>query len=470
MPEYYKKAGKPPKMEAVGKFKFGLISSKGLDSIDNSIARLNIWYGSVRSSKTVSSILRWIQHVQESPFNEFLMSGRTRDTLYRNVLYPLFKILNYFGIQYHHDRFLGILYIGEKVIWLLGFSNEVVREKVIGMTLAGWYADEINTYSKEAVEDTLDRMSLAGAKAFWTYNPDVPKHYIPTDYTYNESKLKKGMVKAWHFTLEDNLNLPQEFIDDLLERYPEGSVGYKRKVLGIEAIPDGAIYDRFSESLHTFRTGEEPYRDYSYYVIGMDEGRGNAVVCGLFGIKRQVNGNEYHLLDEVYWDVSKHDGRQLSFNELMYGDVTHSFKGAMGMLEGRPLTVFVTPHEASAFRADLKKEKYQGEPIRIKTYTPKTMEAIEQIQEVIADNRFKLNIDKCPNTFEQMQSYVYDPHALKRGESKPLKSKDHCPDMIRGPILGTRTIGTDPLTDSNKRYNGNSEPKTTRTRDIFNRR
>lgn len=466
---FLKKAAKLQKIEPVGEFKFGLISPKGLDSIDNSNARLNIWYGSVRSSKTISSILRWIEHVQESPYNEFLMSGRTRETLYRNVLYPLFKILNYFHIEYYHDKFTGILNIGEKVIWILGYSNEVVKDKVIGMTLAGWYADEINTYPKQAVENTLDRMSLEGAKAFWTYNPDVPKHYIPTDYTYNESKLAKDMVKAWHFTLEDNLNLPQEFIDDLLERYPKGSVGYKRKVLGIEAIADGAIYERFSEALHTFKTGEEPYKDYSYYVIGMDEGRGNAVVCGLFGIKRQETGDEYHLLDEVYWDVSKHDGRQLAFQELLRGDTALGFKGAMGMLEGRPLTAFITPHEASVFRADLKQEKYMDKPIPIKTYTPKTMEAIEQIQEVIAQNRFKLNIDKCPNTSEQMQSYVYDPNALKRGESKPLKTNDHCPDMIRGPIIGTRAIGNNPLTESTKRYNGANSPEIKRSKRMFKR-
>ena len=453
-----KKVAKLQKIEPVGEFKFGLISPKGLDSIDNSNARLNIWYGSVRSSKTISSILRWIEFVQESPYNEFLMSGRTRETLYRNVLYPLFKILNHFKIKYYHDKFTGILYIGEKVIWILGFSNEVVKDKVIGMTLAGWYADEINTYPKQAVENTLDRLSLEGAKAFWTYNPDVPKHYIPTDYTYNESKLAKGMVKAWHFTLEDNLNLPQEYIDDLLERYPPGTLGYKRKILGIEAIPDGAIYERFSEASHTFKTEDAPYGDYSYYVIGTDEGRGNVVVCGLFGIKRQQTGDEYHLLDEVYWDVSKHDGRQLTSEELIYGDSTHSFKGAIAMLNNRPLTAFITPHEAATLRAYLLQQEYHGKPMPVVTYTPKTIDAIEQIQDIIAKNRFKLNIDNCPNTFEQLQSYVWDPSALRRGESKPLKTNDHCPDMIRGPIIGSTNLTTNPFSTSPKR-NDFAEPK-----------
>lgn len=87
MPRYSNRAGKR-KNEITSKFKFGLISPKGLDSIDNSNAWLNIWYGAIRSSKTICSILAWIYFLSVSPHTEFLMSGRTRGSLYRNVLLP----------------------------------------------------------------------------------------------------------------------------------------------------------------------------------------------------------------------------------------------------------------------------------------------------------------------------------------------------------------------------------------------
>lgn len=451
---YSKKAVKlQRKREITSEFEFGLISPKGLDSIDNSTARLNVWYGAIRSSKTICSILAWIFFLSISPHTEFLMSGRTRDTLYRNVLYPFFMILNALHIDYYYDRYTGAVYLKNKTIWIVGYSNEFVSEKIIGMTLAGWYADEVNVYPKKAVEDTLDRMSLKGARAFWTYNPDTPKHYIDEDYTFNESKLLKGMVKKWHFILTDNLNLPQEYLEDLYERYPVGSIGYKRKILGISAIPEGAIYPRFSEAAHTFTNETRPYEDYSYYVIGTDEGSGSERVCGLFGIKRQTTGDEYHLLDEVYWDVSKHEGRQLTNEELVYGAKEYGFKGVMNMLEGKPLQAFITSHDASNLRAYLKQKFYQGKPLPVKKYTPSTMEDIESIQEIIAADRFKINSDNCPVTLEQIQSYIYDPKLLAKGISNPLKRKDHGPDMIRGPILGTRNISSSgPYSVSDDKY------------------
>ena len=444
LPRYSRRAEKQQKKKDItSEFEFGTISPKGMDSIDNSNARLNIWYGAIRSSKTICSILAWIALLSTSPHTEFLMSGRTRDTLYRNVLYPFFMILNFLGIEYYHDRYIGVIYVLDKVIWTLGYSNEVVSEKIIGMTLAGWYADEVNVYPKQAVEDTLDRMSKEGAKAFWTYNPDTPKHFIDVDYTFNKSKLKKGMVKAWHFILTDNWNLPQEYIDDLLERYKKGTVAYLRKILGVAAIPEGAIYDRFSEALHTFTNESKPYKEYSYYVIGTDEGAGSARVCGLFGIKRNINGDEYHLLDEAYWDVSKHDGRQLTNEELVHGAPGYKFKGALAMLQGKPLSSFIISHEASNLQAYLKQEVYQNKEIPVRKYMPKTIADIELIQEIIAKDRLKVNSDKCPMSVEQIQGYIWDPHAKAKGISKPLKRNDHCPDMIRGPILGTRNLGDD---------------------------
>lgn len=413
-----------------------------MDSIDNSNAWLNIWYGAIRSSKTICSILAWIYFLSVSPHTEFLMSGRTRGSLYRNVLLPFFRILNALHIKYFYDRDpeKTAIYIGNKIIWVLGYSNEPVSEKIVGMTLAGWYADEINTHPKQAIENTLDRMSLEGARAFWTYNPDTPKEYISAEYTFNEERLSLGLIKKWHFILSDNLNLPQSYLDTLYARYPVDSIGYKRKILGIPAIPEGAIYDRFSEARHTFTNEDVPYSDYSYYVIGTDEGSGSTRVCGLFGIKRQTTGDEYHLLDEVFWDVTKHDGRQLTNKELMYGLEEYGFKGVMNMLEGRPLHAFITPHDASNLRAYLKQKYYQGKPLPVKTYTPSVIEDIERIREIIAEDRFKINRDNCPNVLEQIQGYIWDPKHLRRGESVPYKSGDHGPDMIRGPILGTRSL------------------------------
>jgi hypothetical protein len=64
---------------------------KGAWSIANANKRQNIWHGSVRSTKTVNSLIQFAHWVKnEAPTGgDFLFSGKTRDTVKRNVLYPL---------------------------------------------------------------------------------------------------------------------------------------------------------------------------------------------------------------------------------------------------------------------------------------------------------------------------------------------------------------------------------------------
>src|SRR5687768_7745680 len=67
-------------------FQFGLFSDAGLDSIDESTARINIWEGAVRSGKTIGSIVRWLEYVKTAPPGDLMMLGKTVRTLESNIL------------------------------------------------------------------------------------------------------------------------------------------------------------------------------------------------------------------------------------------------------------------------------------------------------------------------------------------------------------------------------------------------
>ncbi|MFC7641463.1 hypothetical protein ACFQX6_11080 [Streptosporangium lutulentum] len=59
-------------------------------SIAESTARINIWTGSVRSGKTIASLLRWLMYVAQAPRGGHLVIvGKTADTIARNVFEPL---------------------------------------------------------------------------------------------------------------------------------------------------------------------------------------------------------------------------------------------------------------------------------------------------------------------------------------------------------------------------------------------
>ena len=61
-------------------------SLKGMQSIKYADAFINIYEGAVRSSKTVCSTIAWIKFLEESPHQYFLMTGKTEDTCYRNMI------------------------------------------------------------------------------------------------------------------------------------------------------------------------------------------------------------------------------------------------------------------------------------------------------------------------------------------------------------------------------------------------
>lgn len=465
--ELSKAVSKKPKKKSK-LFEFGEFSEVGIDYIFNSDAFINVQHGAIRSGKTVNSIIPWLKHINDSPYDEFLQTGKTRRSLYRNVLRTQFSIMDSFGIDYTHRVNDGYIEVEGNIIWLMGFINESVVDIIRGMTIGGWNADEVNTYPKSTIDETLDRMSADDAKAYWTLNPDSPAHFIYGDYLHNKSMIEAGDVKIWNYTLYDNLNLSKEYIARTERRYPSGTVGHKRKILGLPVIAEGCIYDGFMESQHTFHNYEIPYGiyqssinkytgeieytlkslNYDYYVIGTDWGAGNVTIFGLFGIKRTNHGNEYHLLDEYYYDVVK-EHRGLKVSE--YADHAMELLNFQGFQ--LPLTAFFTPHDSSSLRNELNTRFYQGKKIPTKTHTPDTLGDIDDIKEVIGENRFKINIDNCTASYNCMLSYAWDPKAQRMGLDAPLKVNDHPADMWRGPIIGTRfNKNGKTYTQTRKRY------------------
>jgi PBSX family phage terminase large subunit len=422
-------------------FTFGQFSEIALDFLSNCDADINAQTGAIRSGKTINSTIAWLEFLGKSKYDQFLQSGRTLTSLYRNVLLDEFKILTALDIEYEYRKGDRELWIEDKLIYLMGFSNQSIAETIRGMTIGGWNADETNTYPETTVREALDRCSEDDARVFWTMNPDSPYHWIYTDFLTNKIMLDAGDIKVWHYTLYDNPNLSQKFIERTERRYPEGTIWHKRKILGQWVIAEGVIYDRFTEGLNTFGPYEIPFGtyddddnlqslDYDNYVIGTDYGSGNVTVFGLFGLKHDEKKNitHYHLLNEFYWDAVQ-KRKQLTENEL----ITQALK--LRNFHGRQLYVstFFTPHDAASLRAELDENFPQ---ISHQMYKPDVLNDIHMLQTLITDGRFKIS-KTCKNSISQAQTYAWDPKSRLIGIDKPLKVNDHCPDMWRAPILGS---------------------------------
>lgn len=443
MPTHWKQAVKKEKRRVKKEFKFKEFGDKALDFLDNANAPFNILDGAIRSGKTISSSLKWLEFVGKHPDDEFLMSGKTRTSLYRNVLRDIMAMMEGLNIEYEHRPNDAMLIIEDNTNWLVGFAHEGISDIIRGMTIAGWNADETNLYPKNTVDEALDRLSLEGARAYWTMNPASPHHYIYKDYITNNEMKKTGELQRYHFTLYDNPNLSKDYIKRLELRYPPGTVGYKRKILGLWVVAEGIIYDTFVPEQHTFTNN--PYQNYDKYYLTTDYGASNMHAIGLMGIKYTNKGNEYNLLDEFIWDMNNQT-KSLTDEALA--------KKGIELLKNNNIKKFdgwFTPHDASSFRATLREKTYNTYPIPVLTHKPDTLNDIQEIQALFNTGMFKIST-KCETSISQGQTYSWDPKAQQRGEDKPLKIDDHCPDMWRGAIIGSRNLNTEVYKNRSKTY------------------
>ena len=400
-------------------------SNKAYSYIYDSDAFINIAHGSVRSGKTIAATFRFLIFILESDYYEFMISGKTRDTIERNVIRDLIRMIDG-RIYYKYRKFDNYIEIADKKVWLIGFSDEGATEKVRGMTVGGWYADELTSASKSTVEMAITRCSVDGAKMFWTMNPESPYHFIYTDYITNQELIDSGTVKVWHFTLDDNPYLSQRYIEELKRVNRKSQVNYKRNILGEWVIAEGAIYDMFDETVHVFHDDPKP----DEINICCDYGVSTVTTFGVMGIKKDLKeGNKYYLLEETYYDaavkgVAQSDSDRV--NDLVHLQDKYNLD--------RRNTIYL-PHDAASLKAECRKDKRIK--MKVRTYAPDTFRDIHIIQDLFYNQRFFIH-ESCKDSINQAQTYSWDIKAQQRGEDKPMKVNDHACDMWRGGIMGPR--------------------------------
>lgn len=402
-------------------FQFGDFSPKALDFFKNSNAFINIAYGSVRSSKTITATYRFIIHMIYSPHKKFLITGKTRDTIKRNVIDDMLGMLvGSFDCSYSH--FDGVLKFGDNTVYVVGLSDEGATSRVQGLTVAGWLGDELAVCPESAVKMCISRCSLPDSKIFWTLNPDSPYHYLYKEYITNEKLKEKGIVKVWHFNLDDNIHLSDEYKDNLKELYSASEVLYKRYILGLWVIAEGIIYSGFSTKENVFT--EKPYKRLDEINISSDYGVSHATVFSVIGIEYNPEGNKYYLLEEQYYSGEETGIYQTD------GDRVDTIASLLNKYDVN--TLFLS-HDASSLLAECKRDLRIN--VNVEKYSPNVYEDINTINNLFKQNRFLVHAD-CVNTIRQLQTYAWNAKAAARGKEIPLKQDDDCVDALRGGICG----------------------------------
>lgn len=393
------------------------LSVKQQDSILDSTARINIWEGSIRSGKTIASIMRWLDYVNHAPPGALALFGKTKDTIGRNIQ-DVIHAVRPDAIQY--VRGANTCRIMGRQIEVVGANDKKAENKIRGLTLAGAYADEITVLPEDFWKQALGRLSVKGAKLFGTTNPDNPQHWLRKNFLQRADKLNLYQV---HFQLDDNPSLDPNYVASLKAEYT--GLWYKRFIQGLWVSADGAIYDMLDEDRHT-ATAPAKSKWLAAWV-GIDYGTSNPTHAILMV-----------LAADRLWCVAEweHNGREKG--QLTDAQISARLADWLtAELSDTALvpTVVLDPSAAS-LRVQMRSDGWSG----LRSADNRVEVGIRTTSSLFGGGKLAVDKDGCPILWDQLCGYVWDDTALEKGEERPVKVDDHGPDALRYGIMAARPV------------------------------
>lgn len=366
--------------------------------------------GSIRSGKTfavVDSFINW--SLTQFDRGHFIIAGAAYGSLRRNVIAPMFDLLDMKGINYTMKWDRGELIIGDHRYYFFGAWNDMAQNSLQGMTASGFFADEAAILPRSFIEQAMGRCSVEGSKYWFTLNPQGPNHWFKTDILDKADEMNGLRLR---FTLHDNPSLSKTIINKY-ERMFSG-VFYDRFILGKWSAAEGLVYDMFDPKTHIIAASKR-IRDYSYFVVGIDYGISTTTAMGLYGIN--FSKNRITMLDERYYTPSKEMDNMTDDDALdMYYSMTKNY----------PIKAVYIDPSANSLRNLLRRS---GEK-NVRRAKNDILQGINHVAAKFKNNELYIDYT-CLNTIDEIQSYVWDVKMVENGVDKPVKRKDHAMDQLR---------------------------------------
>ena len=403
------------------------LSGKALASVDLATRRLNIWEGSVRSGKTIASILAWLKFVRSAPPGDLAMIGKTERTLKRNIIMPIIDMIGAKRARYIEGS--GELWVLDRRIWLLGANDVRAEEKLRGLSLAGAYVDEATLMPEGMWRMLGTRLSERGARLYATTNPDNPRHWLKRDLDRADVWLTPDgslssvvppegsgtldMVRM-SFTLPDNPHLNPEYLQALSSEYT--GLWRRRYILGEWVMAEGSIYDMWDPARHVAPTPD----GVDLVALGVDYGTRHRFAAEMIG----TGDGKLWVTDEWAWD-SRAKREQLA--PVQYSRYLREWLG-----DRTPSGVYVDP-AAADFRRQLWVDKMRGVMLADNDVAP----GIRTVASALSAGRLIVS-ERCEGIIETIGGYSWDERAALLGVDKPVKEADDELDALRYGVHSSR--------------------------------
>lgn len=358
--------------------------------------------GAVRSGKTVcltDGFFLWsMASFQDQVFG---LCGKTIGSLRRNITEHLADWLGgLFRFRFHssQNKLTVTDAAGRKnTYYLFGGQDESAYQLIQGITLAGVLLDEVVLMSRSFVEQAVARCSVAGAKLWFSCNPEGPEHWF-----YKQWVLQAGQKRLLRLsmTMQDNPGLDPA----VLERYRRLYTGvfYERYVLGRWVMAEGLVYGWKEEYLAKALpvTGR--------YFISVDYGTRNPFSAGLWCVAE----NRAYRLREFYYS-GRDTGRMMTDEE---------YYRALVELAGEcPVEQIIIDPSAASLIATIR----QKGAFSVRRAKNAVLPGIRLVARLLQEGRLRF-APVCRDTIREFSLYRWQ----EDGEL-PVKENDHAMDDVR---------------------------------------
>jgi PBSX family phage terminase large subunit len=255
-----------------------------VNCVRNDDPKILLLSGAKRAGKTHVAILLFLSHIAQY-YGEglsFIIGGATHASIRRNILNDTETII---GKELKLDKTNAVEIFGNKV-YVFDGANADSWKKVRGFTAAGAFLNEGTALHDSFVKEVISRCSYQGARIIIDTNPENPAHTVKKDYIDKDGqRLSSGRlnIKAFHFTLYDNVFLDSEYVESIIASTPSGMFT-DRDINGLWVAPEGVIYKDFNRNKHFISRDKIPTSRIEKYFCGVDWGYdhpGAIVVVGM---------------------------------------------------------------------------------------------------------------------------------------------------------------------------------------------
>ena len=399
--------------------KIGTLSPKQAHSIGAATTKIVIYHGAVSAGKTIGSLYRLLMKIATAPTTgEIVIIGRTRDTVYRNIMQALLDP-SLFGelcehIQYNRGAPTATIF--GRTVHILGSSDVRAESTIRGMTISIAYLDEATLVSEEFFSMLVSRLRVKGydCQLFVTTNPDHPRHWLKVEYIDRAGDPALS-IRCFHFEIEDNRdNLPPGYIEALEAQYT-GLWGDKF-VKGLWTMAEGVIYDIFDPARHVV---EKLPTMQHLLAIGIDDGIGHPAAGILLGL-----GDDERLYAMAEWAPPAGTP----------ADRSKSLRKFLGE-HGTPDYLFVDP-SAKALKMQLQRDGF----INVANAANSHELGIGLVSSLLSTDQLRIYGPACTNLLDEIPGYIWDKKATERGENKPVKLDDDFCDALRYAVATSRPM------------------------------